>query len=125
MGALALLLAVVGIGTASTSVPLGLTRLFLVFVKIESVLSGSSYVIPLPDSLRQSALASAFPDGLNVTSWVLMAAVSLARTAVIDVPAVALPTVSTVLLLRYKINSAWLVLGGALGGLLHAAGLLG
>ncbi len=71
--------------------------------------------IPLISRLRQSPLAGAFLDGLNVASWALMALVSwtLARTAVVDIPTVLLALVSVGLLLRYKVNSAWLVLGGA------------
>jgi hypothetical protein len=37
----------------------------------------------------------------------------LARAALIDIPALALAAVSAVLLFRFKVNSAWLVLGGA------------
>ncbi|SET54222.1 chromate efflux transporter [Hymenobacter actinosclerus] len=77
--------------------------------------------------LRQSPLAGAFLDGLNAASWALMAAVSatLARTALLDLPTLALALGSGILLLRYKINSAWLVLGGAALGLgLQQAGLL-
>lgn len=81
----------------------------------------------LVTQLRQSPLAGAFLDGLNAASWALMAAVSLtlARTALLDVPTVALAAGSAFLLLRYKVNSAWLVLGGAaLGYGLQQAGLL-
>jgi chromate transporter len=73
--------------------------------------------------LRQSPLAGAFLDGLNAASWALMAAVSLtlARTALLDGPTVLLAAAAAFLLLRYKVNSAWLVLGGgALGYGLHA-----
>ncbi|NVO30272.1 chromate efflux transporter [Hymenobacter lapidiphilus] len=83
--------------------------------------------IKLVAQLRQSPLAGAFLDGLNAASWALMAAVSLtlARTALLDLPTVTLALVSAVLLLRYKVNSAWLVLGGAaLGYGLQQAGLL-
>jgi chromate transporter len=81
----------------------------------------------LVTQLRQSPLAGAFLDGLNAASWALMATVSLtlARTALLDVPTVALATGSAFLLLRYKVNSAWLVLGGAaLGYGLQQIGLL-
>jgi chromate transporter len=45
---------------------------------------------------------------------------SLARAALIDVWAVLLMLSSAALLLRYKVNSAWLVLGGAaLGNLVQ------
>jgi chromate transporter len=75
--------------------------------------------------LRQSPLAGAFLDGLNAASWALMVAVSLtlARTALLDAPTVLLAAAAAFLLLRYRVNSAWLVLGGgALGYGLHALG---
>lgn len=81
----------------------------------------------LVGQLRQSPLAAAFLDGLNAASWALMAAVSLtlARTALLDVPTVLLAAGSALLLLRYHVNSAWLVLGGAaLGYALQSAGWL-
>ncbi|OGX86721.1 chromate efflux transporter [Hymenobacter glacialis] len=83
--------------------------------------------IKLVAQLRQSPLAGAFLDGLNAASWALMATVSLtlARTALLDLPTVALALGSAFLLLRYKVNSAWLVLGGAALGLgLQQAGLV-
>lgn len=79
--------------------------------------------IPL---IRRSRVAGAFLDGVNVASLALMAAVSyqLARAAVVDWVTVALVLASAALLLRYRVNSAWLVLGGAAIGLavklLHA-----
>jgi chromate transporter len=55
---------------------------------------------------------------VNVASLALMAAVTwqLARAAVIDVPTALLAAAGAVLLFRYRLNSAWLVLGGALVG---------
>ena len=47
-----------------------------------------------------------------------MAAVSwqLGRAALVDVPTVVIAVAGTVLLFRFRVNSAWLVLaGGALG----------
>jgi chromate transporter len=38
----------------------------------------------------------------------------------VDVPTVVLAVASAVLLLRFRVNSAWLVLGGAAVGLLRA-----
>lgn len=64
---------------------------------------------------------------VNAASWALMAAVSLtlSRTALLDIPTVLLAVVSAFLLMRYKINSAWLVLGGAtLSYGLHVVGLV-
>jgi chromate transporter len=74
---------------------------------------------PLIPRLRQSATAAAFLDGINVASLALMAAVSyqLARSAIVDWWTVGLAISSAILLLRFRINSAWLVLGGALIGI--------
>jgi chromate transporter len=41
---------------------------------------------------------------------------ALGRSALIDVPTSALAVVSAAVLWRYRINSAWLVLGGAIIG---------
>jgi len=74
---------------------------------------------PLIPHLRRSPLAGAFLDGVNVGAWALMAAVTLflARAAVIDVTTMLLAISSAVVLIRYRVNSAWLVLGGGLIGL--------
>jgi chromate transporter len=75
---------------------------------------------PLIPRLRGSAHASAFLDGVNAASVALMALVSvpLARDALPDGPSLLLACTSTLLLLRYRVNSTWLVLAGAgLGGL--------
>jgi chromate transporter len=42
----------------------------------------------------------------------------LGRAALVDLPTVLLALASAVLLMRYRVNSAWLVLAGALIGLL-------
>jgi chromate transporter len=74
---------------------------------------------PLIPLIRRSATAGAFLDGVNVASLALMAAVSyqLGRSAIVDWVTVALFAASAVLLLRYRVNSAWLVLGGAILGI--------
>lgn len=79
---------------------------------------------PFIPRLRRSAIAGAFLDGVNVASLALMAAVSfqLGRAAVIDVPTALIALGSLVLLLRFRVSSSWLVLGGAAVGLLLAAG---
>lgn len=73
---------------------------------------------PLVPRLRRSPRAARFLDGLNVASLALMVVVtwSLARAALVDSWAVALMLASVALLLRYKVNSAWLVLGGGVLG---------
>ena len=75
---------------------------------------------PLVPRLRRSPVAGAFLDGVNVASLALMAVVTwqLGRSALVDLPTVTLAVVSGVLLLRYRINSAWLVLAGAAVGIL-------
>lgn len=75
---------------------------------------------PLLPRVRQSPTARAFLDGVNAASLALMAFVTwqLARAALVDAVTVAVAVVSAILLLRWKLNSAWLVLGGAVVGLL-------
>jgi chromate transporter len=74
---------------------------------------------PLIPLIRRSTTAGAFLDGVNVASLALMAAVSfqLGRSAIVDWVTLALAAASAILLLRFRVNSAWLVLGGALAGI--------
>lgn len=74
-----------------------------------------SWFIP---KLRASRAAGTFLDGVNVASLSLMATVTwyLGRTSIVDIPTVALALLGALLLLRYRVNSAWLVLAGALVG---------
>ena len=74
---------------------------------------------PFIPKLRSSPWASGFLDGVNVASLGLMAAVTwqLGRAAVIDWFTAVLALISVVLVFRLKINSAWLVLGGGIIGL--------
>jgi chromate transporter len=80
---------------------------------------------PLVPRIRRSITAGAFLDGVNVASLALMIVVTyeLGRTALVDLPTVALLLISAVLLIRYRINSAWLVIGGALAGYLLGVGV--
>lgn len=73
---------------------------------------------PLVPRLRQSPLAGAVLDGVNVAALALIAVVTwqLFRAAVVDWTTLVLAGVSFFLLLRYRINSVWLVLGGAVVG---------
>ena len=74
---------------------------------------------PLLPRLRGSPRAAAFLDGVNVAALGLMAAVAwqLGRAAIVDVTSAVIALASAVALLRYRVNSAWLVGGGALIGL--------
>ena len=177
------------LGLAQTSAPVSLLRLFLIFLKIGSVLYGSGYVLlaflrtdlvvrtgwltdqqlldavaigqftpgpvfttatfigyliggwpgailatigiflpsfifvaasnPLIPRIRRSWWAGPLLDGVNVASLALMAAVTwqLAGAALRDPLTIGLALLAGALLLRTKINSAWLVLGGGLIGL--------
>lgn len=98
-------------GAAVATIGIFLPSFFLV--------AASAALLP---RLRRSAIASALLDGVNVASLALMTAVTwdLARSSLVDVPALLLAAASAVLLLRYRINSAWLVLGGAAVGFVLA-----
>jgi chromate transporter len=178
-------------GVALQTVPVSLSRLFLLFLKIGAVLYGSGYVLlaflrndlvvnlgwltdqqlldavaigqftpgpvfttatfvgyvvggwtgavlatlgifipsflfvamigPLIPRMRGSALLASLLDGVNVAAMGLMAAVTweLAQAAVVDWLTALLAIVAAVLLFRFRINSAWLVLGGALVALIY------
>jgi len=174
---------------AATAIPLTLSRLFLLFLKIGSVLYGSGYVLlaflradfvnrlgwltdrqlldavaigqftpgpvfttatfvgyvlagipgavlatvgiflpsfvfvaastPFIPRMRRSPWAGTLLDGVNVGSLALMAGVAwqLGRAAIVDPVTAALAAAALLILMRFKVNSAWLVLGGALVGL--------
>jgi chromate transporter len=70
---------------------------------------------PLVPRLRQSPVAGAVLDGVNVAALALIAVVSwqLFRAAVVDWTTLVLAGVSFFLLFRYHVNSVWLMLGGA------------
>ena len=70
---------------------------------------------PFIPRLRRSPWAGALLDGVNVTSLALMAGVTwqLGRVAVTDVTTAVLAVVSAGLLIKYRVNSAWLVVAGA------------
>jgi len=73
---------------------------------------------PLLPRLRRSLLASAILDGVVVGSLALMAVVAwqLGRASVIDWITLGILVISTTLLIRFRINSAWLIAGAGLIG---------
>jgi chromate transporter len=73
---------------------------------------------PLIPRIRASRIASAALDGATVASLALIAIVTiqLARVALTGLVPVAIAIVSAVLLLRYRVNSAWLMLAAAIVG---------
>jgi chromate transporter len=74
---------------------------------------------PLIPRIRHSTWMGDALDGVNAGSLALMAGVTiqLARDAVIDVPTAILAAVAAFVLFRFRVNSVWIVLGGALAGL--------
>jgi chromate transporter len=78
---------------------------------------------PLVPWLRRSAVAGGFLDGVNAASIALMAVVTaqLARTAIVDLATAALALAAAVLLIGFRVSSAWLVPAGAIVGLALAA----
>jgi chromate transporter len=73
---------------------------------------------PLIPRMRQSSWLSSLLDGVNVAAIGLMAAVTLelGRTALIDPVTLILGVLAAVLLIRYKVNSTWLIVGGGIVG---------
>lgn len=78
---------------------------------------------PLVPRLRRSQTAAVVLDGVTVASLALMAVVTwqLGRAALVDWLTLALAGLSAILLVGFRVNSAWLVLGGALVGLVTKA----
>ena len=83
---------------------------------------------PLVPLLRKSPAAGSFLDGLNAASLALMAVVCLrmVQGTILDVPTLAIAVLSGILLFKYRINTTWLIAGGALAGILfYALGVRG
>ena len=78
---------------------------------------------PLIPKVRNSAWIGGLLDGVNIASLGLMGAVTveLGRASLINIPTIIIALVSIVLLMRFKINSTWLIVGGAMIGLLTSA----
>jgi chromate transporter len=78
---------------------------------------------PVIPRLQASPWARAFLDGVVAASLGLMAAVTaeLGRAALIDPVTVLTGVVALVLLLRFRVNSSWLIAGGAIVGVVAQA----
>ncbi|MDQ3638692.1 MAG: chromate efflux transporter [Actinomycetota bacterium] len=74
---------------------------------------------PFIPRLRRSPALSGLLDGVNVASLALMAAVTwqLGRATIVDPLSATIAVVALVLLVRFRTNSAWLVVGGGAVGL--------
>ena len=75
---------------------------------------------PLVARVRRSPQAGAFLDGVNMAALALMAwvTVQLGKAALVDIPTVVLAVIAAFLILRWKLNTAWLVGAGAVVGYL-------
>ena len=104
------------IGYVLAGVPGALLATLGIFLPSFVFVAASSPLIP---RMRRSACAGRFLDGVNVASLGLMATVTwqLGRAALMDWVTVGTALVATVLVFRFQMNSAWLVLGGAVVGL--------
>jgi chromate transporter len=71
--------------------------------------------------LREDATTSAFLDGVNAAAigLIVAVAVQLSQDALTDWVAMIIAVAAFVVLLRFKINSAWLILAGAGVGFLR------
>jgi len=71
--------------------------------------------------IRGRAVTAALLDGVNVAALGLMLAVTweLGRAAIVDALTAGLALAAAVLLVRYRVNSAWLVLGGGAVGIAY------
>jgi chromate transporter len=108
------------IGYVLAGVPGALLATLGIFLPSFIFVAISSPFIP---RIRGSAWAGSFLDGVNAAALGLMAAVTwqLGRLSLVELPTIFLALIALGLLLRFKINSTWLILGGALIGLLRAA----
>lgn len=107
------------VGYLIASVPGAIVATAAIFLPSFAFVALSSPLVP---RLRRSPWASGFLDGANAASVALMAVVTweLGRAAVVDWATAGLALASAALLLATRLNSAWLVAGGALAGGLAA-----
>jgi chromate transporter len=108
------------IGYVLAGVPGALLATLGIFLPSFVYVAISSPYIP---RLRASPWAGPFLDGVNAAALGLMAAVTwqLARASIVDPLTGAIALAALALLLRFKVNTAWMILGGALIGLLRLA----
>ncbi len=76
---------------------------------------------PLANRLRRSPWTSMILNGINIAALALIAGVliQLGQNALIDVVTWGIAVVSLAILLRFKLNSMWLIVGGALIGVVR------
>jgi len=106
------------VGYLMGGVPSALLATLAFFLPSFVLVALVSRFVPL---LRKHWWSGAFLDGVNVSALGLMAAVTwtLGRAAVVDWFTIAMAAAALVLVFRFKLNSVWLVLGGALTGVTY------
>lgn len=77
---------------------------------------------PLIPKIRSSIWAGSLLDGVNASALGLMAAVTfqLAIASLRDIFTALITITSLILLLRYKLNTTWLIAGGAIAGFTYS-----
>jgi chromate transporter len=75
---------------------------------------------PFIPRLRSSPWTAGFLDGVSAAAIGLMAAVTvvLGRAALVDPFTIALALLAAALLIRFRVNSAWLIVGGGVIGII-------
>jgi chromate transporter len=108
------------IGYLLKGVPGAVLATLGIFLPSFLMVAGLGLVVP---RLRRSPAAARFLDGVNAAALALMAVVTwtLGRAALVDRWTVLLGLASVALLVRYRLNATWLVLGGGLAGVALAA----
>lgn len=103
------------IGYLLGGVPAALVATLGIFLPSYIFVAISNPIIP---KLRQSPWAGSLLDGVIVASLGLMAAVTfqLGLASLIDLPTLVIFVLSAILLMRYKVNTTWLIIGGAFTG---------
>ena len=107
------------IGYLLGRIPAALLATLAIFLPSFLFVAISNPIIP---KMRRSALIGGLLDGVNAGSLGLMAAVTwqLGRASLVDWPTIVLLILALVGLLRFRINSVWLIAGGGLAGLIRA-----
>ena len=78
---------------------------------------------PLIPKIRRSPLAGAMLDGVIVGSLALIGVVTwqLGKAALVDPLTITIACISTVVLLRWRVNAVWLIVAAAIVGAIHGA----
>lgn len=104
------------VGYVSAGIPGAIAATLGIFIPSFVFVAASANAV---SALRKQPTTAAFMSGVNAASLGLMAAVlfKLGLDAVRDSVTTAIAVVALVLLIKLRINSAWLVLAGAIAGL--------